>query len=82
MYKKTQICHTRWVQRAGSRPRPLRPLPRASLLEKGLKFRDNFFFLIFLGDIKKEISLHFFSLLRRSRELSNARDRNKTNLNK
>ena len=50
--------------RANPRPKPLRRLPRAPLLEKGPKFT------------------FFFSLLRRPKELSNARDRDKTNLNK
>ena len=35
-----------------------------------------------MRDIKKKISLHFFSLLRKSKELSNVRDRDKTNFKK
>ena len=35
-----------------------------------------------MGDIKKKLVYIFFSLLRKSKELSNARDRDKTNLKK
>ena len=62
------------------------PPPPPTTIEKGPKFEgQKFFFKIFLQDIKKKNSLHlfiYFSLVRSSKELSNARDRDKKNLNK
>ena len=77
-----------YILRAGPRLRPIRPLPRAPLLEKApnlkafLKKKKKFIYKYF-RDILKHFSLHLFSLLRRLKELSNSRDRgDKTNLNK
>ena len=69
--------HNLCPYQGGPRPGPLRPLPEVPLLEKGPKFGGKKIFFL-----KKKISLHFFSLLRKSKELSNARDRDKTNLKK
>ena len=56
------------------------------LTREGPKFGGKFFYLFFIykyfWEILKHFSLHFFSLLRRLKELSNARDKDKTNLNK
>ena len=73
--------------KASLRLRPIRPLPRAPLLEKAPNLGENFIYLFFIykcfWEILKYFSLHFFfSLLRKLKELSNARDRDKTNLNK
>ena len=72
--------------KADPRLRPIRPLPRAPLLEKApnLKaFKKKKFIYKYFRDILKHFSLHLFSLLKRLKELSNSRDRgDKTNLNK
>ena len=69
--------------RADPSLRPIRPLPRAPLLEKAPNLGANFFFIYkYFWEILKYFSLHFFSLLRRLKELGNAKDRDKTNLNK
>ena len=56
------------------------------LTREGPKFEGKFLFLFFIykyfWEILKYFSLHFFSLLRRLKELSNTRDIDKTNLNK
>ena len=78
--------------RAGPRPRPIRPLPRASPNRErpqiwGTKIVFIFYFILFyiyiyiykLGDRDRDRDK---SNLRRPKELSNARDRDKLNLNK
>ena len=77
------------VVRAGPRLRPIRSLPRAPLLEKapnlGAIFYYYYFFIYkYFWEILKHFSLHFFFslLLIRLKELSNAKDTDKTNLNK
>ena len=74
--------------RAGPRPRPIRPLPRASPTRErpqiwGTKIVFIFYFIYIyiyiLGDRDRDRDK---SNLRRPKELSNARDRDKLNLNK
>ena len=72
--------------RAGPRPRPIRPLPRASPTRErpqiwGTKivFIFYFIYIYILGDRDRDRDK---SNLRRPKELSNARDRDKLNLNK
>ena len=65
--------------------RPIRPLPRAPSLEKAPNLGANFFIFFiykYSWEILKHLSLHFISLLKKFKELSNTRDRDKTNLNK
>ena len=65
------------IGRAGLRLRPIRPLPRALLLEKAPNLGANFLFFIFFiykyfWEILKHFSLYiFFSQLRRLKKLSN-----------
>ena len=72
------------IFRAGPRLRPIRPLPRAPYWRRPQIWGQIYLFFIYkyFWEILKHFSLFFFSLLRRLKELSNARDRNKTNLNK
>ena len=74
------------VSRASPRLRPIMSLPRAPLLENvpnlGANLKKKKFIYKYFWELLKHFSLHLFSLLRRLKELSNARDRDKTNLNK
>ena len=74
------------VSRAGPRLRSIRPLLRAPLLEKapnlGALYKYIYIYIYIYWEILKHFSLHFFSLLRRLKELNNARHRDKPNLNK
>ena len=67
------------MTRAGPRFRPIRPLPRP-LTREGPKFGGKLFYLFlykYFLEILKYFSLNFFSLLRRLKKLSNAKDRDK-----
>ena len=70
------------VSRAGPRLRSIRPLLRAPLLEKAPNLGALYEYIYIYWEILKHFSLHFFSLLRRLKELNNARHRDKPNLNK
>ena len=62
--------------------RPIRPLPRTPSLEKAPNFGAIFYIYKYSWEVLKHLSLHFISLLKKFKELSNTRDRDKTNLNK
>ena len=70
--------------RAGPRLRPIRPLPRAPILEKApnLGAIFNFYFLyINIFRRYKNILVYIFFTIKKAQR-SNVRDRDKTNLNK